>query len=351
MACAIPPDGALACAAIGSADCFEPKSVPQAPVQRSHISIHDCNDISKATGSWSLLSRSCILDFILVEFSERMKHLYCSEVRTRAMRGGQGEDIITELVEKSHNIFRKVAGLVAFLIPVNVAITAVAGIILVTVIAGYTLLTLLPLIHLDCPYRTPLSGGLWRLHQALQNALHQWYSTSSGLPPDQRNETMVEGVFRQAIEPSKDRSTRDQQALIWTVKSLQDQNELEPFIEAIPNVLWAPDRNELEMVGWRTDDRRYIYDEHIHRLITDPDVQLLGKIRDLLDSCGSGLLSPAVSKRRQISCYKAIWALSTLTAPGALISRLYTANMDPDANPYFVSTLAMHTWARLQSAQ
>jgi hypothetical protein len=42
----------------------------------------------------------------------------------------------------------------------------------------------------------------------LQNTLHPWYSTLLGPPPDQRNETMVEGVFRQVIEPSKDRSTR-----------------------------------------------------------------------------------------------------------------------------------------------
>ncbi|KAJ7612803.1 hypothetical protein DFH06DRAFT_148265, partial [Mycena polygramma] len=62
-------------------------------------------------------------------------------------------------------------GLVAFLIPVNIAITVVVAVILLTVITAYALLTLLPLLHLDCPYRTSLSSGLWRLLQNVRNAL------------------------------------------------------------------------------------------------------------------------------------------------------------------------------------
>ncbi|KAJ7620904.1 hypothetical protein DFH06DRAFT_1010211, partial [Mycena polygramma] len=47
-------------------------------------------------------------------------------------------------------------GLVAFLVPVNIAVTAVVAVILLTVTTIYAVLTLLPLLHLDCPYRTPL---------------------------------------------------------------------------------------------------------------------------------------------------------------------------------------------------
>jgi hypothetical protein len=133
---------------------------------------------------------------------------------------------------------------VAFLVPVNVVITAVAGIILVTVIAGYTLLTLL-LIHLDCPYLVHIrphspavSGAPVRLCKYLASVVFDLV----GALPEGRNETMVEGVFRQAIKRSKNRSAQDQQALIWTVKSLQDDNEVEPLIEAIPVVLWAPEQ-------------------------------------------------------------------------------------------------------------
>ncbi|KAJ7333926.1 hypothetical protein DFH08DRAFT_613162, partial [Mycena albidolilacea] len=49
------------------------------------------------------------------------------------------------------------AGLVAFLIPINIAITAVAATLLRMILIVYSLLTILPLIRLDCPYRTHIS--------------------------------------------------------------------------------------------------------------------------------------------------------------------------------------------------
>ncbi|KAJ7692279.1 hypothetical protein B0H17DRAFT_887604, partial [Mycena rosella] len=55
------------------------------------------------------------------------------------------------------------AGLVTFLIPVNTAMTVIAATILLLVGGVYATLTFLPLLYLDCPYRTPLSGALWRL--------------------------------------------------------------------------------------------------------------------------------------------------------------------------------------------
>ncbi|KAJ7613613.1 hypothetical protein DFH06DRAFT_1370364 [Mycena polygramma] len=50
-------------------------------------------------------------------------------------------------------------GLVAFLIPVNLAMTVIAATVLGIVAAVYCTLTILPLRYLDCPYRTPLSGA------------------------------------------------------------------------------------------------------------------------------------------------------------------------------------------------
>ncbi|KAJ7142031.1 hypothetical protein C8R43DRAFT_1071290, partial [Mycena crocata] len=53
-------------------------------------------------------------------------------------------------------------GLIAFLVPVNEAMMILVAFLLAIMIATYFILTILPLVHLDCPYRTPLSGGLWR---------------------------------------------------------------------------------------------------------------------------------------------------------------------------------------------
>ncbi|KAJ6480556.1 hypothetical protein C8R47DRAFT_983025, partial [Mycena vitilis] len=64
-------------------------------------------------------------------------------------------EIIPLLLHAS--LFLFFVGLVAFLLPVNIVLTVVVGIILATVSVIYVLLTLLPLLHPDCPYRTPLS--------------------------------------------------------------------------------------------------------------------------------------------------------------------------------------------------
>jgi ankyrin repeat protein len=44
---------------------------------------------------------------------------------------------------------------------------------------------------------------------------------------------------------------RDSKVLVWIVKPLADDTELEPFVEAIPDLLWGP------------TDRCYPYEPHI----------------------------------------------------------------------------------------
>ncbi|KAJ7668250.1 hypothetical protein B0H17DRAFT_1087984, partial [Mycena rosella] len=124
------------------------------------------------------------------------------------------------------------AGLVAFLIPINIAMTGVAAALLTIVAAVYSFLTLIPSWYLDCPYRTPLSGAFWRLSRRWQSPLSNSDSSSTT--------TMVEAMSRRATEPSAARTSRDVQALAWTMKSLADDTELEPFVEGIPDVLWGP---------------------------------------------------------------------------------------------------------------
>ncbi|KAJ6494424.1 hypothetical protein C8R45DRAFT_866963, partial [Mycena sanguinolenta] len=62
-------------------------------------------------------------------------------------------DIVPLLLHASLVLF--FAGLVAFLIPINIGITAVAAAMLGIVVCVYSALSLAPLWHLDSPYRTP----------------------------------------------------------------------------------------------------------------------------------------------------------------------------------------------------
>ncbi|KAJ6549290.1 hypothetical protein DFH09DRAFT_620184, partial [Mycena vulgaris] len=247
------------------------------------------------------------------------------------------------------------AGLVAFLIPVNTVITIVTGIILLIVATGYSLLTILPLVYIDCPYRTPLSGSLWQLAQkipGIQRHLHGTHRNSAIPGTRHQADTMMELVFDKAMLEDSERLERDKKALVWTMKSLADDTELEPFIEAIPDVLWGPSR------------RRSLHDNHIQCLIDDqdPHVRLLDRIQDLYRSCDTGLLTSEASTRRKISCYQATWAVGSLTTRDkscdhALFNHIITnaptrtAVTDSRVLHHSVSVVAMSRWGSFCAAQ
>ncbi|KAJ7094786.1 hypothetical protein C8R44DRAFT_684501 [Mycena epipterygia] len=191
-------------------------------------------------------------------------------------------------------------GLVAFLAPVNKVIMILGAALFGVVVVVYLFLTILPLISFDCPYRTPLSGTLWRAFHALPYQVFRWHkSEPSTAGPDTGN--IIMAISRRATKPSEERSVRDRRALVWTLKSLADDDELEPFVESIPDVLWGP------------NGKRNTYDRHISALVHDPNAQLLSRILNMLRRCESGLLTPPFKIRRQIACYKALWAISTLS--------------------------------------
>ncbi|KAJ7620906.1 hypothetical protein DFH06DRAFT_1482481 [Mycena polygramma] len=262
-------------------------------------------------------------------------------------------EIIPLLLHASLLLF--FVGLVAFLIPVNIAITVVVAVILLTVITAYALLTLLPLLHLDCPYRTPLSSGLWRLGQKLWTALP--YCRFRVSNSEQEGESMVEAVFREAMKASEKRSTRDQNSLSWTLKSLADDNELEPFVEALPDLIWAPHRPAEMLLGGSAPpelERRWVYDDHMRCLMDYLKIGLLNRLEAFGNSCSRGILRPEVQTRRQIALYKAVWALSCLSTPGSSgfrIPLVWNVSVAPEARLYQESATAMQQWANLRAAQ
>ncbi|KAJ7106820.1 hypothetical protein C8R43DRAFT_208100 [Mycena crocata] len=232
------------------------------------------------------------------------------------------------------------AGLVAFLVPINTTMVIITSFILGTVTAVYSVLTLLPLWYLDCPYRTPVSGAFWRITKQIElrwNRRRRDTLTPAHSPV--QPETMVEAVSRSAMEPTASRTRRDGRALMWTVKSLSDEAELEPFIEAIPDTLWGP------------DDRRSAYSFHFRNLVQDPDVKLYSRIHGLLESCNSGLLSADAMKRRQITCYKSLWAIASLFDPSTnatpfdFSDSLDFSHSDVDILHYSTSTRVLMRWS------
>ncbi|KAJ7864184.1 hypothetical protein B0H13DRAFT_2069630 [Mycena leptocephala] len=188
-------------------------------------------------------------------------------------------DMIPLLLHASLILF--FAGLVAFLVPVNIVMTVIAATLLVLVTTAYSVLTFLPLGYMDCPYRTPLSGHSKMIFSR---------SVTSKQP-----ETMVEAMTRGASE--------DYRALVWT---------LEPFVDALPDVLW----------------------DHIRSLAHE--VQLCSRIDSLYGS--------KASIPRQISSYKAFWAIASLAKRHDAID-FHHRVLPPEVSPYAISAKTMMEWS------
>ncbi|KAJ7087105.1 hypothetical protein C8R44DRAFT_687340, partial [Mycena epipterygia] len=289
-------------------------SIPQPPPFTPSASSLICNAL------WFIslgLSLSCALIATLIEQWAR-DFLHKSEIRSAPLIRARifsflyyglkrfnmhtVVEVVPLLLHTSVLLF--FAGLVAFLIPVNTTMTVITAIILALVAGIYGVLTFLPLQYLDCPYRTPLSGAFWHLLQNFKILWRRRHFEKSGKPGSTDDETMVEAMTRKAMVPSGQRWARDGRALIWTVRSLSDEEELEPFVEAIPDVLCG------RLSGLAQQRNTYL--EHFRVLIHNSNVQLYARIQSLLDSCDTGLLSSEARKRRRITCYKAWWAIASI---------------------------------------
>ncbi|KAJ7455533.1 hypothetical protein FB451DRAFT_1407842 [Mycena latifolia] len=236
------------------------------------------------------------------------------------------------------------AGLVAFLLPVNTVIMVVSICLLTLIVVVYAGLTILPLFHLDCPYRTPFSGPLWRLLHSVRTIFPHRPVFPASKHPGAEPDSVVAAVFQAATAVSEERAARDCRALIWTIKSLANTNtNFEPFVEGIPDILWSP------------QGRRHLYDTYIMTLVAHPEVKLMTRIEGLLQSAQSGLLPDQAATRRRITCLKAIWAIASLSQmdssslPQCDLRLLQSFRQTANASIplYAASALALARWTEL----
>jgi len=182
---------------------------------------------------------------------------------------------------------------VAFLFPVNRVLTYVMAVVLVMFLAVYLTLTLLPLVYLNCPYRTPLSGVLWWAGNILGGLSVRNHAL---IHPDA---TLTEAILEKSVTKSQDREKRDAEAIILTMRSLTDDDEILPFIEAIPDILYDFSQNKI---------RR----ENIPLFIplldsADPELNVWARIAQFVFKCG--YWSGDFQTRSSQACSRAIWTL------------------------------------------
>ncbi|KAJ7149641.1 hypothetical protein C8R46DRAFT_1358710 [Mycena filopes] len=227
------------------------------------------------------------------------------------------------------------AGLAAFLLPINAVMTAIVSSVLVVFVTFYAVITILPVVSLDCPYRTPLSGPFWRAVQHLAALLH--------LPSTSRS--LTEAVLNAAMQR---RDIRDERAVLWTLEALTDNTELLPFVEAAHDIIHGP-------TGFRR------VDDHLFRLVlktADPHTSLPQRIVSLLWSTDTLPPTDPLRERRTLAGLRALWALGIVAArvtraPASAVYAIDLESMDALAlpTPYRLSLRAVTAYVQLKGIE
>ncbi|KAJ7897356.1 hypothetical protein B0H14DRAFT_2677929 [Mycena olivaceomarginata] len=191
------------------------------------------------------------------------------------------------------------AGLVEFLRPINAVISNLMLGILLFCGSLYLLITFLPIFHSNCPYYTPLSNPWWRILRAVGAIGQRDYGGAKNPPPF---ESMADAREADATDISEDRDERDFEAMRWTLSTLREDSELEPFLGFIPRLVAGFDYSAKLL---------------LHRLLNhdDPTIGLRFRIPRLLAVCAEGRLGPVLAHDRATTCLHAIWSLTMMTVP------------------------------------
>ncbi|KAH8987104.1 hypothetical protein EDB86DRAFT_2951931 [Lactarius hatsudake] len=236
------------------------------------------------------------------------------------------------------SVFLFFAGLIDFLLPINdvVAFSAL-GCVVVFALA-YVIFTLLPSLHLNCPYRTPLSGityislqlsalSLFSITIAIEGIFHEllldirkWSHSGARRSQDDwptRWRAKLENKvrthykrFRRGLRWRVEFSAMDAppsvdvNALHWTLTTLDEDKEYEDFASRMPGFLNP-------RAGASSDATSTILS-----LMSGPkseqsssDPILGSRLRELLDTClpGSSPLTEEQRKNRLRVCLKSLW--------------------------------------------
>ena len=96
----------------------------------------------------------------------------------------------------------------------------------------YILITFVPIIYPQSPYRNPFSGVIWYLFQKIHGRRFRERGPDGGTKPVDAN--MAQGQMELAIEETMARKDRDVRAIRWLIDNLTEDAEMEKFLSAIP---------------------------------------------------------------------------------------------------------------------
>ncbi|KAF5345877.1 hypothetical protein D9758_011392 [Tetrapyrgos nigripes] len=215
-------------------------------------------------------------------------------------------DVIPILLHIS--LFFFFAGLVAFLLPVNLPLTILMACVLFIFVLIYSALTLHPLLSLDTPYCTPLSNLFWRITNGFAVQKH-------GLSDDDLS--LTKAMIEKSLHKSPD---WDGRCMEFTMKSMDHDTELVPMLEAVFEAITSPQASGVRLQNFGI----------VAPLIqsSDPEKNMISHIQHFISASGSLTGDPQHQVCNMQLC------LSTLNSFARLVIRHAVENIGSDYSQY-----------------
>jgi Family of unknown function (DUF6535) len=139
-------------------------------------------------------------------------------------------EVVPSLLQVS--LFLFFVGLCDFVLHINTKV----GVSTTTPIAItgllYIFTTVAPVINPQSPYQNSFSGLIWFAYQKIGGRQYKDRDSNEELRPV--SPKMTHGKMQLAMEKTKDRDSRDKEAIQWLVSNMTEEGEMESFVMAIP---------------------------------------------------------------------------------------------------------------------
>ena len=184
----------------------------------------------------------------------------------------------------------------------------------------------------NCPHRIPMSGIFWRMLN-LSRWIYRRFSPRRG---DYVLRTKLPGNMGEEAEfqSMKGYCQRDLSAIKWTLESLTDNTELEPFIEGIHGFTVSRDIPQSDAIAILIE------------IFSDDEFDLGLRIDRLLISCDQ-ILELSLRQKRRVACLSALWTMASLSVTHKNHLRYHLITWPGDEPPdwFFEPTIEAH-WAQ-----
>ncbi|KAH9053812.1 hypothetical protein EDB87DRAFT_159792 [Lactarius vividus] len=203
---------------------------------------------------------------------------------------GAAVEVLPVLLHTSVLIFY--IGLIDFLLNINHTVAFIMLSLVALCVLVYFVLSIMPLFYHNSPYQTPVSSLFWFFHEVTPLVKLWFHKRTEDVQRSmaERREKIALGMRRALEKTAAGLSWEwDSLALRWTLMSLDEDHELEEFLDGLPGL-------------FRTSSH-----PPAPELRTDLEAPVETVADKLLATCSTGLLSEPARRQRLTVSLSAIW--------------------------------------------